>query len=336
MPRRKRSDISLAEIVQRIDDEPLKMSRRLDFADWLERHGCQRRARWVRRCCSICDALSPLLMGQGAEQGLTRSTEWGLADLSGSGIDRWQSIQPDYWSEISGVTQTPYFGRFVLGSQSEHQDVFRRIGDTPWLPRASEEGWLESISHVSANAEQLRDLVAWPASHRTIALHVDLDCSSLDGADNGLIRDVIQMEGLQGLALSPHAFRFSSMKTFGEVSPNFKYLQLRGLRSTGASLRILEQLQHLTQLRSLLVGPNLPDNSSLSLLTRIPNLQTLRLYALKVTDAGLPKLQAMKSLRVVAIDLADVSRTGIDALRKLRPDLQVIVQGRLRERIGPA
>jgi hypothetical protein len=120
------------------------------------------------------------------------------------------------------------------------------------------------------------------------------------------------------------------------MCPNLRYVQLRGLKATGTSLRVLEQLQHLTQLRSLLVGLNLPDNSSLSLLTRIPNLQTLRLFALKVTDAGLLTLAAMKSLRVLAIDLADVSRTGIDALRKLRPDLQVIVQGRLRERIGPA
>ena len=57
---------------------------------------------------------------------------------------------------------------------------------------------------------------------------------------------------------------------------------------------------------------------------------------MRITDAGLIQLAALKSLRVLSIDLPKVSRKGIAALREARPDLQVIVQGDMRRHLGPA
>ena len=50
--RQKRNGDVPFEMVQRIVDEPLEMARRLDFADWLEKHGQRERARWIRNCCA--------------------------------------------------------------------------------------------------------------------------------------------------------------------------------------------------------------------------------------------------------------------------------------------
>lgn len=335
MGKRARRDIRLSEVVQRIVDEPLEISRRLDLADWLERHGSTLRARWVRRCCAIWDSIQPLLLGLAEHQGLVHAAPWGLVDLSTSDINRWVSIRPNYWAEIPSATQTPYFGRVVLGARADVPESIQGIGETPWLPRAYEEGWLESICHIPANAQQIKALVDWPDSHRVLPIHVNLTAVWRDGVDNGLIRDLLTMEGIHGLSLCPQVFRYSAVKRYGETCRNIRYLQLTGLTKTLTSRRILEQTDQLTKLRSLIVGHNLPDDSTISLLTKIPDLQTLRLYAVKVTDLGLRQLARMKSLQMLAIDLAGVSRAGIYTLRESRPDLTVIVEGRLRERLGP-
>lgn len=107
-----------------------------------------------------------------------------------------------------------------------------------------------------------------------------------------------------------------------------------GWRST--AVRVLEQLEQLETLRSLTVGQGLPDDSSITLLTRIPKLQTLYLAEVRISDAGLIQLAVLKSLRVLSINLPKVSRKGIASLREARPDVQVIVTGDMRRRLGPA
>jgi uncharacterized protein (TIGR02996 family) len=329
-----RRDIPFLQIVQPIADEPLEIARRLDFADWLQRHGEAARARWIRECCAVLDSILPLPLGSGIAAGSIKSAPWGIVDLTNSAVNRWQEIRPKYWTEIEGVTQTPYFGRIVLASS--HIEATIRIGETPWLMQANHEGWLVSIWLRNADGSHLDALVAWPESHRKLPLHVDTTFHSSAGIHNGLMRDMLSLEGLQGLVLSPTEIRYPCVKRFAELATNLRYLRLLELKTASTSVRVLEQLTHLKKLRSLTVGGKLPDDSSVVLLTAIPNLQTLRLYADKITDAGLLQLAALKSLRLLTLDLPRVSRAGIYALREARPDLKVTIEQDMRNRLGPA
>jgi uncharacterized protein (TIGR02996 family) len=322
-----------SQVIQAIDDEPLEMSWRLDFADWLERHGAAPRARWIRACCAVWDAILPLSMAAGIAAGPLVLAPWGVVDLTDSPATRWHELRPQYWTEIEGAVQTPYFGRIVL-SASEEIGV-RRIGETPWLPQARLEGWLESIWLRSAEGSQLQALLAWAQSHIKLPLHVDTTYSSSAGIDNGLMRDMLSWEGLHGLVLSPTEIRYPCVKRFAELATRLKCLQLLSLKTASTSVRVLEQLPQLKSLRSLTVGRKLPDDSSVGLLTQIPQLQTLRLYAEKITDAGLLQLAALKSLRTLDLDLPRVSRAGVYALREARPDLKVTVASDMRNRLGP-
>ncbi len=105
MAARSRPVIPFSEVVQPIVDEPLEMARRLVFADWLERHGDAPQAYWMRACCAACDAISPLSLNLGKCAGLIRSAPWGIADLTGSAVDRWHDFRPEY---SASATATPW------------------------------------------------------------------------------------------------------------------------------------------------------------------------------------------------------------------------------------
>lgn len=81
----------------------------------------------------------------------------------------------------------------------------------------------------------------------------------------------------------------------------------------------------LPQLRHLIAdGNNHVSDAGLAQLTAFARLESLDLEWSAVTDAGLPHLAALPSLRWLDLGgCADVSASGLAALRRSRPDLEI-------------
>jgi hypothetical protein len=83
-------------------------------------------------------------------------------------------------------------------------------------------------------------------------------------------------------------------------------------------------LGHLTALTHLRLDDNKLTDQSLDVLSSLPKLVEVNLYDnAGITDAGIPKLAAMKSLRRVYLFQTGVTKAGIAKLHQLRPDLEI-------------
>jgi hypothetical protein len=99
------------------------------------------------------------------------------------------------------------------------------------------------------------------------------------------------------------------------------WLQLRGHRITGQSLRRLQRLPCLCGL--ILNNTNVGD-TDLVLLHAFPELELLMLDGSPITDKGLRYLELVPSLKSVSLMGTLVSAKGVHKLQAERPDLQVL------------
>jgi hypothetical protein len=338
-------EIPFERCVLPIVNEPNVMRWRLDFADWLSRNGHKARALWFRRVCARCEQRKPL-MESFPPQGLAfpdKALAPGSPGLTPEHylLDAWLKFRPDYWQELEGI-QRPglftvwHFGRATLGVGSYPANHFPLLAQISSLVPAFREGWLEVVDCTLFHADQVQSLLAWPESLRTLPLYINTLRCQKEGFSNGLMQNILSLQGLHGIILSPGEFAFPCMKRLGELARNLRYLLLLGLERKGPSYRILEQLRHLPELRVLMVGDKLPTDDQIGELTAIPKLQCLHLAGQDLTDKGLLAVQEIRTLRSVVVCSNRVTRAGIYALREARPDLRVVPDEGMADIIGPA
>ncbi len=80
----------------------------------------------------------------------------------------------------------------------------------------------------------------------------------------------------------------------------------------------------MTALTHLRLDDNKLTDRSLQVLSSLPKLVEVNLYDNQgISDAGIPTLAAMKSLRRVYLFQTGVTKAGIAKLHQLRPDLEI-------------
>ena len=123
-------------------------------------------------------------------------------------------------------------------------------------------------------------------------------------------------------ALPGAGFSASAIRTLATVSNN-QIVDLN-LALSGLSDADVAPIAHLTALTHLRLDDNKLTDRSLQALSALPKLVELNLYDNRgITDAGIPMLAAMKSLRRVYLWQTGVTRAGIAKLHQLRPDLEI-------------
>ena len=334
MGARKPKPIPFEEQVWPIIDNPLDLGRRLAFADWLAQNGHKERADWMRRSCGDCEYSRSL---RASLTLVERSTHLCI----GVGVDPlWrprqalEKIQPDWWRTAPEATgyQQVHFGRIIVGELADPRWIYE--GD--WLEKAWREGWLELLNLEPKDEEQFNRIADIREKHQGVPFLLDTTRTWCDRPPEEPYRRVLPFAGLHGLILSPGELSLAALRNFAETAQNLRYLQLLGLRQRENSIRALEQLTHLTHLRSLMIGTSHPDDDSMKYVTATQHVEFLGLYGKRLTDRGLKRIPEMTSLRYLAIDVPAVSRAAIEWLRRECPRLTIHVERDMRDRIGPA
>lgn len=332
MGARKPKAISFEEHVWPITDNPLDMSRRLAFADWLAEHGHKERASWIRLCCGDCQYGHEL---KTAFTPVESSTVYynGLDPLRRA-TQAFEAIQPDWWRTAPNPTgyQRCHFGRIVVGEMGDPRWIYE--GD--WLTKGWREGWLELLSLSPSDEEQLSWIADVREECQSVPFILDTTRTMCQRAPEEPYRRILRFAGLHGLVLSPSELALAELRDFADKSQNLRYLRLLSLQKRENSIRALEQLPRLDHLRSLLIGTSHPDDDSMQFITAMQRVEFLGLYGKRLTDRGLERIPEMSSLKYLAIDVPGVSRVAIERLRREFPTLTIHVQRDMRARIGPA
>lgn len=329
---RKPKPIPFEEVVRPIDDNPLDISRRLDFADWLAANGHRERAAWFRRCCGDCQYVRDLRVGfANIERSMVACT---CADPLWRPQQKLAAILPDWWRTAPDPSghQHLHFGRIVIGELGDP----RWLAEGNWLERAWRDGWLELLRLSPRDEEQFRRMADVCEACPGAPFQLDTTRTWCDSAPEEPYRRILPLAGLQGLILSPSELSMTALRDFAETAPNLRYLELLGLHKQEPSLRALEQLPHLTHLRSLLIGTSHPDDDSMKFVTATQRVEFLGLFGKHLNDRALERIPEMPALRYLAMDVPGVSRAAIERLRRECPRLTIHVERDMRDRIGPA
>ncbi|MCA9007408.1 MAG: TIGR02996 domain-containing protein [Planctomycetaceae bacterium] len=332
MGARKPKPIPYEEQIWPIYDNPLDMSRRLAFADWLDANGHRQRADWVRLCCGDCQYTRDLRIS-------FTNVDWTTvtcycSDPLWHPQQNLAAIQPDWWQtppDESGY-QRVHFGRIMIGELGDPRWLYE--GD--WLTRAWREGWLELLSLHPKDEEQFNRIADIREECQAIPFLLDTTRTRCEQPPEKPYRRVLPFEGLHGLILCPSELALKALRNFAKTAPNLRYLQLLSLQKRPSSIRILEQLPQLAHLRSLLIGTSHPDDDSMKYVTATKQVEYLGLYGKRLTNRGLEGIPEMSSLRYLSIDVPGVSRAAIERLRQNCPSLTIQVEWDMRRRIGPA
>ena len=332
MGARKPKLIPYEEQVWPIIDNPLDMSRRLAFADWLAANGHKQRADWVRLCCGDCQYTRDLRISFTNVESATMVYH-SFDPLWHSKL-KLEEIQPEWWQtppDESGYQQV-HFGRIMIGELGDPSWLYE--GD--WLTQAWQEGWLELLSLDPRKEEQFNRIADMHEECQAIPFLLNTTRTWCEQAPEEPYRRVLPFAGLHGLILCPSELSLKALHNFADTAPNLRYLQLLGLQKRPASIKALEQLPQLAHLRSLLIGTSHPDDDSMRYVTATKQVEFLGLYGKRLTDRGLEGILEMSSLRYLSIDVPGVSRAAIERLRQNCPRLTIQVERDMRRRIGPA
>lgn len=334
---RKPRPIPFDQVVKPIVDEPLQMRFRLDFADWLANNGHGERAGWIRKCCSICSDVHPLSLGRAGwrSYSFVKSPPLGVLDFEGTQLHAWHDCLPDYIEEINDVTFVAYFGRLTVNPDVNEPKGLIQIGRADWLPQAFHDGWIECLRFDLFNSNCIASLLEWPDLHKTIPFAFDPAGSFTEKLESRVMRQILEFPGLHSLNLTQRELSNSCCRSLARVAPNLRFLSLSGLRPAKTTTSLLEQLSELRHLRSLGIGDKVPDDDTIRLIAETPRLSCLRLYSRHLSGSGLMSVAEMTTLRHLCIDLERVTRKDIYELRNARPELQIIVEGDMRKRLGP-
>ena len=326
--------IEFDKCVRPIDDEPLLIGRRLDFAKWLSRNGYRNRADWIRENCGQCEYHRSLFAQHSSSETVFEhcsSDFWGNLDIA------WKRIRPEWWPEFetedgsANLVVTPSFGRVIVWTYS----VAPQQGyEGQWLRRAFNDGWLEIVRAEPSDEGALDSLVRIPDEYKDLPLFLDTTRTRCERAPNRQMEAILEYSGLRGVVFHTTELSLNSVKEFSTVARRLQYLQVLGLRSNSRTFAI-EQLCELPRLRSLTVSKAHPDDQTIEHIISADGLQFLKIESSRLTDKGLLKLVGLKNLRFLALDADKVSRSGIEELREALPAVTIQVEGMTRWRMGP-
>ncbi len=140
---------------------------------------------------------------------------------------------------------------------------------------------------------------------------------------NVLVMPVSQGQNIiEVSAVNAPGFSDGQMTMLTPLLEQIVWLKLGGTKITDASAAEIGQLKNLNKLH--LEYTSLSD-AGLSQLKYLPYLEYLNLIGTKVTDAGLQSLAGLKSLKNVYVWKSAVTKEGIAKLKKVRPDLTVVM-----------
>ncbi len=201
---------------------------------------------------------------------------------------------------------------------------------------ATDPFWLRSVHcHVglagavrSSSVKNLRHRLAWCVLVLCAGLDAwiywPLDSSNREILNAGGTLQVLTVPEHQGrIAISlPDTLSdrdLKQMDALEKLQP--AWLQLRGRRITGQSLR---RLQRLPCLCGLILNNTSVEDTDLVLLHAFPKLESLMLDGSPITDKGLRYIEPLPSLKSVSLMGTGVSAKGVHKLQAERPDLQVL------------
>ncbi len=126
---------------------------------------------------------------------------------------------------------------------------------------------------------------------------------------------------LEVSAVNARNFSDTQAALLPKVSSQLVWLKLG---DTNISDAALAQVAKLKNLQKLHLEQTKVTDAGLKQLKGLPNLEYLNLYGTAVTDAGLADLAALKNLKTVYLWQTKVTEQGLAALKKNRPDLDVV------------
>ena len=161
--------IPFDNLIWPICDNPLRMERRLDFADWLSRNGQRERSHWIRACCGDCQYVRELVASFSHTE---RSTQFCYSD---NPLERATKalveLRPKWWRTPPEKTgcEMVHFGRIIVSEYGDPKWIF----SDDWIEEAWRSGWLEILHLVPNDMEQLKGIVDTPDPYRFVPFLLD-------------------------------------------------------------------------------------------------------------------------------------------------------------------
>jgi uncharacterized protein (TIGR02996 family) len=280
------------------DDTP-----RLVFADWLEEHGQEARATWIRVSC---------------QRAHVHYNDPTFGDLVLRERECFQRCRPHWWEEITGVAQWNDRGVYRFDVRSKTAAI--RLGKVRWLGDAVAGGWLEGI-RIQGYAEMAEVMTGWKETARAVPLFVEL----LPQIGDQTLAFYLGVPHLWGLDLYSHTMRERTVLRLGRRS-DLRELTLKGMPARGRSRTVLEQVGQLTGLLRLTIeGHKRPTDDDLGLLSGLTCLRELLLFrCVGLTDNCVSQIAALSGLRRLKLwGCQGVSDAGVAMLSRALPAAQI-------------
>ena len=330
MGKRKREPIEYDTHVKPISDDPLNLSLRLDFADWLEKNGHIQRAGWIRLCCGDCQYIRDILAS--FSQATWSTINCFRADPLEFSRKRLEQIRPPYIPNppLGTGSIDIHFGRLVI----------REIGDfswicNDWVTKANHEGWIELLYFCPSDDQCFATLVRKCEDIPHIPVMLDATRTLWHTRPTNHYQNILRSALLHGLVVCNHDLGMPGFKNLANNAKNLRYLHLLSLTKSVNSQMILEQLAFMPELVSLVIGTSHPSDETIHHLVAAKKLRALGLYGKRLSDKGLMEVCEMQSLRYLGLNVPNVSRNAVEELGRNRPDLIIHIHGDMRYRIGP-
>ena len=245
---------------------------RLIYADWLEEHGMDKRALFIRNACERWE-----LERAGRREGYFSAL--------GKECRFWRECKPKYWPEYVYEVRANCYGgvwRFEFGSNG-NADPVAKVGRKQWLADAHLNGWLDRVE-LDLTTDNLNAITKWREKNRCVPIAVRYHNRR---ADRRALETCLALPNLVGLLLQTKMgeIAFSASKISG--CKNLKELSIHVTGSTIANLvDEIATLSNLTCLRLKFAANYLNEEEfSLLPLAQIENLRYLEIEGLSITDS---------------------------------------------------
>jgi len=289
---------NLAELqafVRTILDDPDEAVARLVFADWLQEHGQEARAEWIRASCEIATL---------------RPSDSRSAELRAIIQEKALVCTPKWWTSILSVEQRNHRGMYRFVPFQIHRGA-DSLGRTEWLSEAFSEGWIERVEINDLNYPAPTSEV-WNERLREIPLFLGTHHPSYFSAF-ALDRPIgswLEFPQIVSIQLPPQ-YRFGACWE--------RIIQRTDLKELGFSL----QTETRSRCAELLDG-----------ISRLTNLQQLTIEATPRTASGprpndqdLLRLAPLRSLkRLYLPNCHAITPPGLFQLRERLPSLSIATE----------
>lgn len=322
------ANADLRALLRACKDEPDDDAPRLVLADWLEEHGDEERARYirvqVRDQSNVLDPRPPVpaWLGQwGDWAGEAGSTPGGYQYDRASFLRGLLHIssQERFPAEL-GRLLTPPFDWTWVGSLSGA--CWSSTADFTPLLRSAQVHELSSLSIMGDG--RIKDLAEQFASSQPLPNLTALDLSDVDLTDHGLVTLCrTPLPRLRSLGLDKNRITAKGVRVIAD-HPQFSRLRQLDLSMNpigNGGAKLLADGWYRSTLRRLdLAGCHIEDSGMLRLASeeQLPNLERLFLYGNRITDRGVKALRDLPRRRLLTIALGRNPRISSACQDELR------------------